>query len=89
MRRVAENPNDKIMVTFNDIGEHIGPGSVTLSSFLGPLVREHVPVTLADWRNLDAATKATMWEEIQVCIYTLVCFVEPQDEIITCLTCLL
>ncbi|XP_048619966.1 uncharacterized protein LOC125590444 [Brassica napus] len=65
LRRVAENPNDKIMVTFNDIGEHVGPGSVTLSSFLGPLVREHVPVTLADWRKLDAATKATMWEEIQ------------------------
>ncbi|XP_048605150.1 nucleolin-like [Brassica napus] len=38
---------------------------ITLSSFLGPLVREHVPVTLADWRKLDAATKATMWEEIQ------------------------
>ena len=68
-RIVAENPNEKIMVTFNDFGDHIGPGSVTLSSFLGPLVREHVPVTLADWRNLDAATKATMWEEIQVCIY--------------------
>ncbi|XP_048603459.1 protein bfr2-like [Brassica napus] len=69
LRRVAENPNDKIMVTFNDIGEHVGPGSVTLSSFLGPLVREHVPVTLDDWRKLDAATKATMLEEIQVCIY--------------------
>ncbi|KAF8113270.1 hypothetical protein N665_0053s0021 [Sinapis alba] len=53
------------MVTFNDFGDHIGPGSVTLSSFLGHLVREHVPVTLADWRNLDAATKATMWEDIQ------------------------
>ena len=71
MRRVAENPNEKIMVTFIDFGDHIGPGSVTLSSFVGPLVREHVPVTLADWRNLDAATKATMWEEIQVCIYML------------------
>ncbi|KAF8107325.1 hypothetical protein N665_0123s0016 [Sinapis alba] len=59
LRRVAENPNEKIMVTFNDFGDHIGPGSVTLSSFLGPLVSEHVPVTLADWRNLDAATKAT------------------------------
>ncbi|CAN6829232.1 unnamed protein product [Brassica oleracea] len=65
LHRVAENPNDKIMVTFNDIGEHVGPGSVTLSSFLGPLVKEHVQVTLADWRKLDAATKATMWEEIQ------------------------
>ncbi|XP_056847412.1 uncharacterized protein LOC108830965 [Raphanus sativus] len=65
MRRVAENPNEKVAVTFTDFGEHVGPGSVTLSSFLGPLVREHVPVTLSDWRRLDAATKATMWEEIQ------------------------
>jgi len=86
MRRVAENPNEKIMVIFNNFGDHIGPGSVTLSSFLGPLVREHVPVTLADWRNLDAATKATVWEEIQVCIYIFICFVEPQIEIKTCLT---
>jgi len=69
MRIVAENPNEKVAVTFNDFGDHVGPGSVTLSSFLGPLVREHVPVTLSDWRKLDAATKATMWEEIQVCIY--------------------
>ncbi|XP_056852868.1 uncharacterized protein LOC108829682 [Raphanus sativus] len=65
MRRVAENPNEKVAVTFTDFGEHVGPGSVTLSSFLGPLVREHVPVTLSDWRRLDAVTKATMWEEIQ------------------------
>ncbi|XP_056851722.1 uncharacterized protein LOC108829434 isoform X2 [Raphanus sativus] len=43
MRRVAENPNEKVAVTFTDFGEHVGPGSVTLSSFLGPLVREHVP----------------------------------------------
>ena len=69
MRRVAENPNEKVAVTFTDFGDHIGPGTITLSSFLGPLVREHVPVTLSDWRKLDAAIKATMWEEIQVCIY--------------------
>ncbi|KAL0689760.1 hypothetical protein Bca4012_089438 [Brassica carinata] len=43
MRIVAENPNEKVAVTFNDFGDHVGPGSVTLSSFLGPLVREHVP----------------------------------------------
>ena len=49
-------------------------------------MREHVLVTLADWRNLDAATKATLWEEIQVCIYIFIYFVEPQIEIKTCLT---
>ncbi|KAF8095046.1 hypothetical protein N665_0343s0006 [Sinapis alba] len=48
LRRVAKNHNEKIMVTFNDFGDHVGPGSVTLLSFLGPLMREHVPVALAD-----------------------------------------
>jgi len=32
-------------------------------------VREHVPVTLADWRKIDAVAKQAMWEEIQVYIY--------------------
>ena len=67
--RMAENPNEKVAVTFTDFGDHAGPGSVTLSSFLGPLVREHVLVTPFDWKKLDAVTKETMWEEIQVCIY--------------------
>ena len=39
---------DKVDVEFNSIGEHVGSGSVTLSSFLGPLVREHVPLLLDD-----------------------------------------
>ncbi|CAA7017634.1 unnamed protein product [Microthlaspi erraticum] len=46
MRRVAKDPDDKVSVEFTDIGEHAGPGSVTLSSFVGPLVREHVLVLL-------------------------------------------
>ena len=48
------------------MGEHVGRGSVTLSSFLGPLVREHVPVLLDDWRHLEEKTKDALWEEIQV-----------------------
>lgn len=66
MSRVAKNHEDKIDVEFNTLGEHIGNGSVLLSSFLGILVREHVPVLLEDWRQLDEHTKDTMWEEIQV-----------------------
>ncbi|KAG7568011.1 Transposase Tnp1/En/Spm-like [Arabidopsis thaliana x Arabidopsis arenosa] len=55
----------QVSVSFIDFGDHVGPGSVTLSSFLGVLVSEHIPVTLADWRKLDAVTKETLWEEIQ------------------------
>ncbi|WZZ86865.1 hypothetical protein YC2023_115444 [Brassica napus] len=66
LSRVAKNPEDKIDVEFNTLCEHIGDGSVLLSSFLGIHVREHVPVLLEDWRQLDELTKDTMWEEIQV-----------------------
>ncbi|WZY99751.1 hypothetical protein YC2023_072080 [Brassica napus] len=68
MRKVAKDHQEKVSVSFTELGEHVGPGSVTLSSFLGPLVREHVTVLLDDWRNLDKQTKDTLWEEIQVYI---------------------
>ena len=47
-------------VEFIGLGEHVGDGSVKLFSFLGPLVREHIPVLLGDWRHLDIQTKDTM-----------------------------
>ncbi|CAA7045654.1 unnamed protein product [Microthlaspi erraticum] len=65
MRKVAKNHEDKVEVEFTSLGEHVGSGSVTLSSFVGPLVREHVPVLLDDWRHLDEQTRETLWEEIQ------------------------
>ncbi|CAE5959401.1 unnamed protein product [Arabidopsis arenosa] len=65
MRKVAKDPQDRVEVSFTELGEHVGPGSVTLSSFVGAIVREHVPVTLDDWRKLDSQTKDTLWEEIQ------------------------
>ena len=34
MRRVAENPNEMVAVTFTDFSDHVGPCSVTLSLFL-------------------------------------------------------
>ncbi|CAA7042281.1 unnamed protein product [Microthlaspi erraticum] len=65
MRKVAKDPLAKVEVEFTSLGEHARSGSVTLSSFLDPLVREHVPVLLDDWRQLDDVTKDTLWEEIQ------------------------
>ncbi|XP_010456971.1 PREDICTED: uncharacterized protein LOC104738503 [Camelina sativa] len=65
MSKVAKSHEDKVDVEFNSLGDHVGKGSVTLSSFLGALVREHVPVLIEDWRLLDEKTKDTMWEEIQ------------------------
>ncbi|CAN6856895.1 unnamed protein product [Brassica oleracea var. botrytis] len=65
MQKMAKDPLVKVDVQFTTTGEHYGPGSVTLSSFLGPLVREHVSVLLEDWRQLDDQTEDILWEEIQ------------------------
>lgn len=68
MRKVSKDTETKVNVEFTEVGEHAGPGSVTLSSFLGCVGREHVPVILPDWRQLDDQKKDTMWEEIKVYI---------------------
>lgn len=65
MSKVAKHIQDKIEVEFTSTGEHVGPVSITLSSFLGPLVREHVSVLLDDWRKLSKETSDTLWEEIR------------------------
>ncbi|KDO53980.1 hypothetical protein CISIN_1g023584mg [Citrus sinensis] len=58
---------DKVEVIFNSKGQPIGEGSISLSSFLGSLVREHVPYTISDWRKLPLNLKEVLWE----CIKTL------------------
>lgn len=71
MRKVGKSIADKVEVDFNAIGNHVGRGSVTLSSFVGIIVREHVSVLLDDWRHLDERTKEMMWEEVQVICYVV------------------
>ena len=65
-KRLPLSSNDRIEVEFNDLGLPVGQGSVYLSSYLGPLVREQVPYTLDDWRNLSDALKVVLWQSIQV-----------------------
>lgn len=71
MRKLGKSSDDKVEVDFNAIGNHVGRGSVRLSSFVGIIVREHVSVLLDDWRHLDVRTKEMMWEEIQVVCYVV------------------
>ena len=66
MKTIAVNPSCRIEVKFNSLGQAYGDGSVSLSSFLGPLVREIVPYTLTDWRKLPKDTRAILWQCIQV-----------------------
>ncbi|KAK9943327.1 hypothetical protein M0R45_008938 [Rubus argutus] len=65
MKDIAVEPGSRVHVDFTDKGEPCGAGSISLSSYLGPLVREHVPVTLSDWRKLDDGIKVVLWKSIQ------------------------
>ncbi|KAA0058324.1 uncharacterized protein E6C27_scaffold409G00010 [Cucumis melo var. makuwa] len=65
MKTLATEECDKVNITFNKFGQPIGEASVGLSSFLGPLVREVVPMTLNDWRKLSTRYKEILWTSIQ------------------------
>ena len=52
MRGLALQTDGPSTVRFNSLGQPVGEGSVSLSSYLGPLVREIVPYTIADWRKV-------------------------------------
>lgn len=60
MKDITVEPGSRVHVDFIDKGEPCGAGSVSLSSYLGPLVREHVPVTLSDWRTLGDDIKLVL-----------------------------
>ncbi|XP_031738363.1 uncharacterized protein LOC101217008 isoform X4 [Cucumis sativus] len=57
---------NKVDIIFNEFGQPIGEASIGLSSFLGPLVREVVPVTLNDWRKLSTRSKEVLWKSVQL-----------------------
>ncbi|XP_056858256.1 uncharacterized protein LOC130507576 [Raphanus sativus] len=65
MRDLAKDPNTRVHVDFTFMGEAYGPGSVKLSSYLGPLVREHVPVTLETWKKITEEVKTVLWKSVQ------------------------
>ena len=46
MKDITKDPNSRVHVDFTFMGKPYGPGSVKLSSYLSPLVREYVPITL-------------------------------------------
>ena len=68
MKALAKDPNTRIYVDFNLLGEPYGDGSMKLFSYLGLLVREHVPVTLESWKKLIEEVKTVLWKSIQVTI---------------------
>lgn len=66
MKHIAKDPNIRERVDFTEMGEFCGPGSVKLSSYVGSLVREHVPVTIEDWRKVSQEIRTVLWKSVQV-----------------------
>ncbi|KAK0608206.1 hypothetical protein LWI29_027125 [Acer saccharum] len=65
MKTLAMEGASRIEVQSNGLGQLIGEGSVSLSSFLGPLVREIVPYTISDWRKIPSDMHEILWKCIQ------------------------
>ncbi|XP_062101522.1 uncharacterized protein LOC133807298 [Humulus lupulus] len=65
MKTLAVDIDSRLEVKFNSTGQPIGETSVTLSSFLGPLVREIVPITIPDWRKVTKELKDILWNYVQ------------------------
>lgn len=65
MKDIAKDPNTRVRVDFTHMGEACGPGSVKLSSYVGSLVREHVPIIIDDWRKVSNDLRTVLWKSVQ------------------------
>ncbi|KAA0032201.1 Plant transposase [Cucumis melo var. makuwa] len=65
MQTIAMEPEMKLDIRYNGYGQPIGETSVGLSSFLGTLVREVVPVNVETWKKISTRQKEILWHSIQ------------------------
>ena len=72
MKSIAIDSDGRLEVKFNSKGQPIGATSISLSSFLGALVREIVPVTIKDCRKIPLGMKEVLWKSIQVYILIII-----------------
>ena len=63
-----DNLEENIEIHINERSQPIGPNSVKLSSLLGVLAREMVPINYSDWRKVSDQLKEDLWNIINVSI---------------------
>ena len=64
----ARDKGIKYDVHWSDENQLIEPNGAMLTSYIGSLARQHIPITSDNWRNkLLEAGKEKIWTEIQVC----------------------
>ncbi|CAE6074033.1 unnamed protein product [Arabidopsis arenosa] len=64
MKDIAKDPNTRVQVEYTNMGEHYGKGSVKMSSYVGALVREHVPITFDRWTKITEEIKTVLWKSV-------------------------
>ncbi|TYK28558.1 Plant transposase [Cucumis melo var. makuwa] len=65
MQTIAMEPEMKLDIRYKGYGQPIGETLVGLSSFLGTLVREVVPVNVETWKKISTRQKEILWHFIQ------------------------
>ena len=66
MKNIAKDPTVREIVEYTIMGDPVGPGSVKLASYVGTLVREHVPITIETWKDVSQDMKTVLWKSVQV-----------------------
>jgi len=66
MKNIAKDPTVRERVEYTIMRDPVGPGSVKLASYVGTLVREHVPITIETWKDVSQDMKTVPWKSMQV-----------------------
>ncbi|KAM7474650.1 hypothetical protein LguiB_021893 [Lonicera macranthoides] len=61
---IAVGEKDRPTLEFNELGQPIGKGYIHLSTVVGILAREYVPITYKSWDKVDIDIKDRLWEFI-------------------------
>lgn len=74
MKTLSLTLDERLAVDFNELSEPIGPNSKYLSSYIGTLAREMVPMNISHWKKFDDRLKDDLWMCVQVYIMSNVLF---------------
>ncbi|KAK3228600.1 hypothetical protein Dsin_000481, partial [Dipteronia sinensis] len=58
---MIQSGDKRLSVTFNERGQLVSKNSKKFSSYLGVIVREHVPIGLEDWPSVDSNREDELW----------------------------
>jgi len=63
---LLRNQGSKHPVEFSDTGVPLGRIGKKLMSYVGCVVRHHVPIDIKDWRDVPKEMKNNIWDDLSV-----------------------